>query len=102
MKNKRMTFLKYLRDKVFKVPLGEIPPWYLMIIYRILFPLRYFYESQNNLRYNFQENMYYINNYRFTGELFEQLTIDSPAYEWFRVVKREDGRITIERKCAKN
>jgi len=96
-----MTFLKYLRDKVFKVPLGEIPPWYLNVVYRILFPLRYFYESQSNLRYDFQQNIYHINNYRFQGELLYQLTI-SPSYQWFRVVKREDDLVTIETKYDKN
>ncbi len=68
---KRMRFLRWLRNDVFKVAVGTVAPKPLQIIYNILFPILSAYNKQNDLRYDAERNVYFVNEIEFDGEFFE-------------------------------
>lgn len=72
-RNLRLTFMIWLRDKVFKVPEATVGPKILQYIYNTLFPLRAFYLNQSGIRYDVCKNIYYINGYEFTGEFIKRI-----------------------------
>lgn len=93
----RYKFLRWLREKVFKSREGEAPPKLLLFIYRILFPLHFFYQKQSHIRYDPLRDVYYIRGMKITGIVFEWLRDAANKGEAFRLVETDGQEITIER-----
>lgn len=96
--NKRLRFLRGIRD-FFSFEPSEIPPKWLKFIYYVLFPTHYIIDNQEFLRYDVFGNRFYIFGQKYSEDMMYFLSNQEPNSNlWFRVIKREDGVITLESK----
>ena len=86
----RFKFLRWLRNKVFKVPEGAVAPKLLAFFYHLFFPLHWFYENQSNIKYDTRTNIYTVNGLEMSGEFIDLIKGGNGI---FRI---SEGRITIE------
>lgn len=56
----RFRFIRWLNVKIAKTQLGEFPPKWIRIIHWSLFPLRWVYANQSQIRYSFERDTYTI------------------------------------------
>ncbi len=93
MRNKIYRFLK----RISKVPEGSKLPWYLIVIKIILFPLYSYCALQNGIKYDLCTDTYIIKGMKYSDDLFSAWAEGGMRIgETFRLVKREDGVITVE------
>lgn len=69
----RYKLLRWLRDKVFRVPEGVIAPKPLMFIYHVLFPTRFIIDNQSHLKYDPLTDTFIIKGLRFSSYVFDML-----------------------------
>lgn len=96
--NRRLKFLRAIRD-FFNIEAGVVPPKWLKFIYYVLFPTHYIIDNQEFLRYDAMNNKFYIWSHCYSGEMLYYLSREEINPDlWFRIIKRENGVITIEQK----
>ena len=84
--------------KVLKVPDSEMLPEKYDWIPKILFPIEYRAIHNSPIRYDWATRIFYIFGMRYTQEIFEAWSNDGFMLGTkFRLLKREDGVITIEK-----
>ena len=93
----RKKIWRFIRSKIFKIGEGVVCPKWLAWVRYILFPIVSIRYCPNaDPRYEPWNDEFCIFGVRYTGELFRSLAKDGIAEDqWFRVIKREDGVITI-------
>lgn len=96
MKNDlRFKFYHWLR-KVAKVPEACVSPKWLRIVFIILYPIHGAYAHQAQVRYDWMHNYYVIRDVKISGCFFDFLTREVNEGKIFKLIKNEDGLITIE------
>lgn len=92
----RLKFLRFLTYRIAKVDEGAIPPKWIMIIHNILFPLRYLYARNSNIRYDVHTDTYIIRGTKFSGQFFDHFGRESSLNQKFEIIKRDkDGSVVI-------
>lgn len=82
---------------VIKHPEGEVYSLHLKIFFTILFPIKAIrYTGETKEGYQWLEDTWLINGMRYSGVLFRHFAYGDDC--WYKVIKREDGVVTIERK----
>lgn len=95
MKNgKRYKLLRFLARKVWKTLEGEVTPRPLMFLYKVLFPLRFYVDNQDHLRYEVITDTYHIESLKFSGQLIQMFkTKERVSF----TVTIDNGNITMSR-----
>jgi len=91
----RQRFFNWLVYDIFKVPEAQILPTPLKILYAIVFPLKWVYFTQAKyVGYQWDRQVWIIHGMQYSDALFRHFAYGDDR--WYRVIKREDGIITIQ------
>jgi len=95
----RQRFYEWVGFDVFKLKLGQMLPWYMIALRYVLFPVDTLYWRLSQTRgYQLRSNSWLIEGCHFSNYFFQMLCREKTPTCWFRVVKRENGYIEIERR----
>lgn len=92
----RRKLFYFLKAKIFKIPEGERIAGLLLLIKYFLFPLYSLCCKIKNINYDFEIDVYTINGIKLHGDFFYMLN-NLDIGEKFKIIKRNDSIITIER-----
>lgn len=56
----RIRFVRWINVRIGKTQLGKVAPKWIRVIYWVLFPLRWLYAKQSQIRYSFERDTYTI------------------------------------------
>ncbi len=97
MRIRRKVF-RFIARKLFKVPEGEVLPWYVLVIKFILFPLHSYCAMQNGIKYDIGTDIYIIEGIKYSRDLFMDWADGGmPTGQLFRIVRTSNGVFAIER-----
>lgn len=91
---RRWQLLKFCKDKIAKVPDGQIAPKWIRIVFQILFPLHGFYARQSQLQYEPLRDVYTVRGVEITTYFLEQFLLYSPVSEKF-IVLYDNGEYEV-------
>lgn len=91
----RERLFKFVRTKIAKTPEGVVSPKWVGIVYRILFPLRYYIENNKHINYDWTRNVYVINGLEFSSVIFTFFANSARVGTVFSFDELENGNITI-------
>lgn len=91
----RYKFLRWLNCRIFKTKEGEIAPKFVQFVYRVLFPLNWFYQKQSGMRYDPLTDVYFIRGMRFTSQVFDTLRDMAKVGHKFELVETDGEVCTI-------
>jgi hypothetical protein len=86
---RRLQFIYWLRHRVAKSPEGEVSPKWISVVYAILFPLRNYYATQSNFRFDYERNTLIMGKINFSMQVLDQLVFMANSGDWFEFVSRE-------------
>lgn len=94
--NRRLRIWNYFVTRPGRVP-GQVLIRPFVWLHYLLFPLKSFYWRMNEggEGYNLETGIWTIHGLQFEDSYFLHLALEQK--EWFRVIKTEDGIITIEK-----
>jgi len=92
----RRKILLFVVHKIFRKPEGEVMNKFCRGLYIVLYPLKYSYEKQSGLRYDFLRNCYFIDEIRYSVDIFKWFGKSAKDGELFMFVNRKDGVLTIK------
>lgn len=96
----RQKLFWWLVRDVFKYDEGKMLNIPLKILHFIFFPLMTIhYQMQKHNGYQWETGIWIIHGMNYSDELFKHFAFGSD--ELFRIVKREDGLVTIEKQAPK-
>jgi hypothetical protein len=94
-RNKRFKFLKLIR-RLLNIKACCVPPKWYKFIYYVLFPLNWFYEKQTGIYYDPMRDIYWINDVKYSGDIFRFFNDPSNKGKLFRFNKISGGLVEIE------
>lgn len=97
--NTKEKFWKWFYEKILKIEIGtKLNKWQLIIFF-ILFPIKAirFYPSKQN-GFDVREMVWYVNGMKIYQDFFNHIAF---GQDWFKIIKREDGIVTIKRSNVK-
>lgn len=98
-----MTIRRRLLRKIirnwFKIPEGNVLPWYVIALRCVVFPSTFLLIIQNKIgpvKYDFCANTFEICGIRYSAEIFESFGVmGMPTGSIFRLDKRDNGTILL-------
>ena len=83
----------FLKHKIFKISEGEMLPWYALIIWVILFPIKYLKAKLADSEYDFVTGSRWIYGVKYTDEFF--YLIGELSKNQSVVIKKENKKLSV-------